>query len=280
MKKIIISIMLIIMVIPFATGCRHDEPTKETSTIPSLLINEKAPPLGASPSDYSPIENLQFAAYKFNHTQSWEALYSGEVTAVGTKQQVRNKRIYDNGVLFCEALSVSTLKKVGEQKYFRGDNILVRSYKKIDQATITATWNDTVNKISSNDYYTKYGLKPNEIFKYIISPSTVISSERIDSENFTYRFVLSPNCAEYLKREVRAMAGSRSDAEYLEVECTVEMDKNWNIIKTTTKESYKISIILLGNITCTSVSNEEFKLNGSFPIPDNELFESFLVDDK
>lgn len=272
MKRLLLPIILTMFMIPLIAGCQ-DQVYEEIIKIPTLLVNEKKPPANGSPDDYTPFENLQFAAYNFNRAQTWKSSYSGEVTAMGIKQQVRNNRVYDNGILFCESLSVSALKKVGEQKYFSGNNILVRQYKKIDKNTISATWSDSITKITTDEYYKKYGLKPNEIFKYVINESTISSSEKVDGSGFVYKFVLSANCAEYLKREVRAMAGAKSDAEFLEVECTIEVDKNWNVIRTTTNERYKVAIF--GNITCVSSSSEEFEVNNSVSIPDKELFKSY-----
>ncbi len=273
MKKIIASVLFICMlIVPILSGCQNENPEGEKPT--KLLIEEKKPESG-TPDDYSPLENLSFTAYKFNRTPTWESHYNGEVTAVvafiSTKQQVKNRRIYDNGVLFNEAISVSSLKKVAEQKYYNGDAFLVRQPKSIDKNNISATWNEDIKKLSEEDYYKEYGLKPNELFKYVMNAATITSAEKLDG--YKYKFVLSTECAEYLKNEVRTMAGASSNPEFLEMECTIEIDKNWNIIRTTTKERYKLPIF--GGITCTSTSTEEFTLNKSVTIPDRELFNSY-----
>lgn len=279
MKKFIIfALIAIVIMIPIASSNRNEKPINNeievNGTDNVLLISEQKIPESGSPDDYTPYENLQFAAYKFNHTPTWQTYYSGEVTALGTKQQVRNRRIYDNGILFFEAISVSALKQVAEQKYYSGDTILIRPPVKIDRKSISATWDRNMTTLSEEDYYDDYGLKPNELFKYIMDSSTIISAERL--EGYIYKFVLSNECAKYLKREVRTMAGSKSDAEYLEVECSMEIDKDWNIIRTTAKERYKIAIF--GNITCTLASTEEFTLNCDVSIPDRELFQKFITD--
>ncbi len=278
MKKTVLRILLtVLLIVPALSACQHENDDKPIAYDTNVvLIKETKVPNFGTPDDHTPLENLSFAAYNLNHAATWESSYKGEVTAVGVKQQVRNKRIYDNGALFCEAISISSLKKVGEQKYFCGDKILVRSYKKIDKNTITATWSNSVNAIARDDYFTKYGLMPKEIFKYSINDSTIISSERTDGENYTFKFVLSPECADYLKAEVKTMANARSYPEFLEMECTVEMDEHWNIIRTTSKERYTLSI--LGNITCTSEATEDFTLNGSVAIPDKELFDSKVAE--
>lgn len=279
MKKLLTSALLVLMLLmPIVSGCQNGDLSENEIEINAntinnfLLINEKKPPENGSPDDYTPLENLEFTAYKFNRASTWESYYSGEVTSLGVKQQVRNRRIYDNCVLFNEAISASMLKQIAEQKFYSSKIVLLRPSLKIDRKSLSATWRDTITKFSEDDYCKKYGLKPTELFKYVINSSTVISSERL--EGYIFKFVLSTESAKYFKREVSATAGAQSDAEFSEIECTIEIDNEWNIIRTTTKERYKLAIF--GNIVCNSTSTEEFTLNNDVSIPDRELFQKYI----
>ncbi len=241
------------------------------------LVKQQTCPIDGTPNDYSPLENLAFAAYNFNNQPSWEATYIGEVVAAGIKQKVKNIRQYDGNSLFTQAISASSLKTVAEQKYFRGNKIFYRPYTKLNPADMTAIWSNDASELSTEEYYKNYGLIPNEIFKFVIDESTVLSSENIQSENYAYKFTLSTDCVKYFKNEVRTLAGSKSDPEYISVECTIEIDENWNVIKTTSTEKYKVAI--LGGITCESVSEETFALGGDVVIKEKAFFDAYAPND-
>ncbi|MCH5164303.1 MAG: hypothetical protein J1F36_04730 [Clostridiales bacterium] len=274
MKKFIASALFILLItLPFLTACKPASSGGEVLSSDFKLVAEKEAPSSGNPNDYSPLENLAFAAYKFNRASSWESLYTGEVIAIGTKQRVENTRQFDNGILFAQAISVSNVKTVAEQKYYRGDNILYRPYVKLDKTTLKTSWSNSIKSLPRDEYFKNYGLIPNEIFKYVIDETTVLSAEKLQSDNFAFKFELSTDCTQYLKNEVRTLAGSKSDPEYISIECTIEMDNNWNVIRTTAKEKYKVAI--MGGVTCDSTSTEVFTVGQKVDIIDKAIFEAY-----
>lgn len=273
MKKIL-SLLMTILISLSLFACAPQSEGGSILDSDFKLVKQQTCPIDGTPNDYSPLENLAFAAYNFNNQPSWEATYVGEVVAAGVKQKVKNVRQYDGNSLFTQAISASSLKTVAEQKYFCGNKIFYRPYVKLNSADMTATWSNDASELSTEEYYKNYGLIPNEIFKFVIDESTVLSSEKIQSENYSYRFTLSTDCVKYFKNEVRTLAGSKSDPEYISVECTIETDENWNVIKTTSTEKYKVAI--LGGITCESVSEETFAFGGNVVIKEKAFFDAYV----
>ena len=104
-----------------------------------------------SPSRTSPWPRARFC--------SWTAIQSrttGNVVAalgfINYEQTVSNKRTVNGNDVFSEAISLSSLKKVGEQKYFTGrEDVLVRKADSLSAQSVT--WSDSAYRLSWEEFY-------------------------------------------------------------------------------------------------------------------------------
>ncbi len=279
MKRILILSLLLVVALTLP-GC---SPASTGGSVldSSIKLIEEAEPTSDTPDKHSPLSNLAFAAYKFNRSSSWESEYTGTVTAIATNQKIKNVRKFDGEALFSQAVSYSDKKSVAEQKYFKNGRIFTRSKRgAIDSENMTATWSSNIVELSVEEYYYKYGAMPGELSKFVINESTVISSKptspTIDGA-YAFYFELSTESAKYVKNEVRTLSGSKSDPSYQSIELTIEIDENYNLLRISGKEVYKLAIF--AGITCTCTYTEDFSVNTPVTIAEKSIFEASIPSD-
>ena len=128
----------------------------------SNLTQSKALPTdGSLPSDWSVLDNLQYASYYLDINRGWKATTTGEVktnAGVNVTQGVKNIRIVENDYMFQEAISYSSMVKIASQKFYHNNKAFIRngSASSLEEAT----FGDDVSAVSYDYIYQKFGFLP------------------------------------------------------------------------------------------------------------------------
>lgn len=235
-------------------------------------------PASGTPSDYSPLENLYIAQGVYEAHPYKSTVTSGTVTAsvlgVGYNQTVKNRKYVNLDESFSEALSLSALKKVGDQRYVTPRDYLVRSGSNVSESG--ASWKG-VNVYSKEKYLELYGNLPFGMSNYILNDTSIVSAEVVEEgEFYTYHYILDASLAPMkFARETRTMASAGNVPTFSVSEITVSMDRNWNVQKLSGHDVYKIDI--MGGLTCTSDLDNVFEFrDGAYDIPERVAFAPYF----
>lgn len=252
-----------------------------------INVNILDKPNSGSPFDFSPSENLAIAAGVIYNSEAFEAVQEGKVMAdLGiTKypQDVYNVRKVNKTEIFSEARSISSMKKVAEQKYYKNDMYLLRTAAKVSGNDVV--WSDTINSMDEQTYRMRYGALPRELCKYIVNDETILSYETVSAveggDEFVYSFILneSKSTLNY-KQEMKTMAGASVAPTFESVKLTIYIDNEWNVRKIISEDVYNIAIPVLGSLKCSSVLTETFNYIGDYrPITEADIFASYVPSD-
>lgn len=286
MKKVLLITLITLVSAGAVAGISYTFLNKgEQGSIPD--IDEEDPkyqnklmekPSSGNPSDYSPIENLFIAQGVYEAHPYKSTTTSGTVTAsvlgVGYNQTVKNRKYVNLDESFSEALSLSALKKVGDQRYVTPRDYLVRSGSNVSENG--ANWKG-VNVYSKDKYLELYGNLPFGMSNYILNDVSIVSAEVIEEEDlYTYHYILDASLAPMkFARETRTMASAGNVPTFSTSEITVSMDKNWKVQKLSGHDIYKIDI--MGGLTCTSNLDNVFEFrDGAYDIPERTAFAPYF----
>lgn len=323
-RLIIVFILCTIMTVGIVTGFTGDffsDPNIYTPNGERVVMFDNVPTSG-TPNDYDLVSNVKYTAQKLYMSSYFGGETIGKVVAnvgMGIKytQNVHNTRVVKGKEIFSEAISSSSLKSVAEQKYILGDVVLYRAADKISGNS--ATFVNSASKLSIENYYAAYGVKPNELSKYNISESTILSvidenavgssnviyaaantaatadesnapayevpSNLVADENGHYKvtLVLDPTAStKYYRNEVRTLAGADQSPVFYTVKITITIDEKWNPVSTETYEVYDIAIPVLGAMQCTATMKETFYDIGKADgvVPEQDFFMQHLDADE
>lgn len=261
----------------------YAEQTYTPMDVNTSIVSTKPKPLTGTPLEYSAIDNFSFAADVLNSARFFRSETTGEVIAnIGIKyvQEVQNSRVVKGKDIFTSAKSLSSMKKVAEQKYFSGSTILYRGASGFSGSNVN--WSDKVTQMGKEVFGARYGVIPREITKYVFNESTVKSAELIaQSDNLvTFRYIMDEVTApEYSKKEMRTMGGAKSDPTFSSCIMEVTMTKDWQVQKIVSLDTYRIDIPGLGGMNCTGELTEVFydidSESGIMP-PEAEIFQNFV----
>lgn len=238
-------------------------------------------PTSGTPNDFDAKTNLYMANfYNKNNAKYYRTEQSGEVTAkvvgVNYVQTVSNRRIINDDEAFTEAISVSSMKQVGVQRYVTPTSYLVRkgSNVKIDGTN----WSNDVSSLTKENYLSRYGGLPFGYTSYILNDYTVLSSEIVEqaSDTTTFKYVLDTEISPLrYSYEVMTMGGASELPTFENVTLTVTMDNMWRVSNVKQEEKYRMP--LFGGITCTAVIEENFFYEDeSIVVPEREVFEKYF----
>lgn len=230
-RGIIISLILIALSIGlikflFPTGANEapDDNGLSTTTI-------ERPTYGKI-EDYSYNEILYIAAWVIENASSFEAHTEGTATAkslgITVNQSINDMRLKQNGLIFTQAISYSSMAKVGEQRYFTDEFVLLRKGK-VTSST-EATWKDSVKSFTIPEFEEEYGCYANSIHKYILNDITILSSkfDGINEDgNYVYSYDIDPILGpSKFSREVKHMSSSSiyPTFEYAKISLTITKD--------------------------------------------------------
>lgn len=228
---------------------------------------KKAPEDGSSPSDYSILENIQYASGYLYYNRNWKAVTSGGVVSnagVKVTQEVNNVRIVDKNYMYQEAVSYSSMVKVATQKFYQPTGkkvfLLQGSPKSIDNVT----WGTKVNTVDYQYIYSNYGFLPDQLNSYYYSEESILDTSSIEENEgiYTLHVDLNELGAINSRREVVTMGGALDNPVYTEIHADITLDRNWKVLSIATDESYSIKKnigIGVVNASCDSSLNETFE---------------------
>lgn len=260
----------------------YEEPM-DNLPLDGLMSDMMPKPETGVPSDYSPQENAAIAQYVLLNTEHYQTTKDGQVKAnvgfINYDQSVKNTKVVDGDAIFTQALSLSSMVKVGEQKYFNKGIYLLRPATNV-QSVEDCVWSDDISAMSKDTYTDRYGMMPDGLSEYLITKDTILSAEFVGEENgeYTYTYELDPDASSvYYRRQVKTLAGSEKIPLFHSVKLTVTLDKDWQPLKVTVEENYDISIPVIGMANCNGVLTEVFHDYGvATEIPDQALFQRYI----
>ncbi len=235
------------------------------------------------PSDYTPEENAAIAEYVLKNTEHYQSTMDAQVTAsvgfINYDQQVRNTKVVDGSKIFAQALSLSSMVKVGEQKYFDNGIYLLREASDV-QGVDNCTWSDDISAMSEETYTNRYGRMPDGLSNYLITKDTIVKGEYLGEQDglYVYQYELDPKeSAALYWRQVKTLSGSDKTPLFHEVQLTLYLDKDWRPQKTEIHENYDVSMPVIGMATCDGKMVEVFHdYDVPEPIPDQALFQKYI----
>ena len=260
----------------------YEEPT-DNLPLDGLMSDMMPKPETGVPSDYTPQENAAIAQYVLLNTEHYQTTKDGQVKAnvgfINYDQSVKNTKVVDGDAIFTQALSLSSMVKVGEQKYFNKGIYLLRPATNV-QSVEDCTWSDDISAMSKDTYTDRYGMMPDGLSEYLITKDTILNAEFVGEENgeYTYTYELDPDASSvYYRRQVKTLAGSEKIPLFHSVKLTVTLNKDWQPLRVTVEENYDISIPVIGMANCNGVLTEEFHDYGvAAEIPDQALFQHYI----
>lgn len=317
---LVLTMFAVSVVTGFSKGLNSDGTVYTPKAGERIVMWEEVPESG-TPEDHDLISNFKFAAQKLYTSNYFQGETVGQVIAnvgMGIKytQNVHNTRVVKGNIIFAEAISTSAAKSVAEQKYFdlTGGNTTVLYRPSASIKGDSATWQDTVSLLKTDDFFKAYGVIPNELCKYSVNDATVISvsddnaaykaaaNERnsdgeqsgtdgaltdvpqtlTPDENGNYKVTLVLDAVEstkYYRNEVRTLAGADQNPVFHTVSLTLVFDGAWNPVSVKTVENYDIAIPVLGAMNCTATLTEIFADIGTDgDIPYHDFFKDHIDD--
>lgn len=312
-KNVIIYFLAMICILGIVAGFTNTFTSDSrilASKFGEVIVMEAEPPQTGSPKDHDLISNLQYTAYTLRHASHFKGVSTGKVVAdikLGSyTQKINNTRVVNGDTVFTETISSSSLKSVAEQKYAYKDIIIYRPSTSINGSS--ATFANSAYQMTYESYSKKYGLIPNQLSKYIVNASTIVS---VRDENATgrsraalnasenteydfsvpdslevgadgnYKFTLTLDPLEstlYYRNEVRTLAGADENPNFNSVRITVTMTDDWHPVSVRAVENYDIAIPVIGAMNCTSDITEVFtEINAEDGvIPERDFFKPYV----
>lgn len=314
-RLIVIFLTLTMFAVSVVTGFSkglNSDGTVYTPKAGERIVMWQEVPTSGTPEDHDLISNFKYVAQKLYSSSYYQGETIGKVIAnvgMGIKytQNVHNTRVVKGGIIFAEAISTSAAKSVAEQKYFDlSDGKTTVLYR--PSASVkgdSAVWQDVVNLLKTDDFFKSYGVIPNELCKYSVNDTTVLSVKDdnasykaaanepnadddgetggalidvpqtlVADEDGNYKITLSLDAVEstkYYRNEVRTLAGADQNPVFHSVSLTVVFNGSWQPVSVTTTENYDIAIPVLGAMNCTATLTEtfaDFDTDGDIPYYD------------
>ena len=112
-----------------------------------------------------------------------------------------------------------------------------------------------------------------------LNDKSVLDAELIskDDNTITVKYLLDNKYApSAYRREIKTMSGSKDLPEFINASITITMNKDWEILKTVTNESYYVSVF--GSIRTSGEVINIFTYNDT-NIPNRNFFEAYFGQD-
>ena len=267
-KKLIILFSAILIVglvfVIKAFSAKHYALAEETESF------EIERPTSGNPLDYSGKDNAAIVNWVIRHTDEFKTVTTGSVTAkvavINYNQDIHNTRIVTTDGCYIETISNSSLVKVHEEKYLKGDEVVIRK-----------NGQDKYQTITKDLFLEKYGWHPTEFQAYILNEQSILEATIEEADgNYKLNLTLDPVVSAPKKqKETKTIGGAKDYPGYKKTNLVVTLDKNWVPLQVDTDEVYDIGMPGLGDITCKGKMVEVFEY-GHFDIPDKEKFKENL----
>lgn len=247
-------------------------------TDPKYQNQVLARPSSGSPADQSAVDNLFIAQGVFLDTEYKGTVSNGtcaaSVLGVSYNQTIKNRKYINGDEAFSEALSLSSLKKVGDQRYVTQNDYLVRQGKNVSESG--ADWQG-INAYSKQKFVDLYGQTPFGFTNYCLNEYSVASAEVLsEGDEYVYRYVLDPEIGpKKYARETATLGGASSDPVFSSSEITVTMDQNWVVSRVECTDAYRIDIMGGLNCVCTITNDYEYP-SSAYDLPERAEFAPYF----
>ncbi len=218
---------------------------------------------GKTPASLSATENFIIAEDILNNRTAVKKKTTGVITAAGIKQSLESQKIILNGEVYADKISASSMVKVAQLDRFKLGAEVVDIYNGNVTSATTATWPASPSKqMSLADYKSKYGVTPERMISLVVGTKTVVDQSAVTKNskgNYTATITLDTTYSvmNYV-HEIKATAESSKLPYIKSMVLTYEIDENWNLISYSTKESYDVSVAVLGFTGCKAEINNSF----------------------
>ncbi len=282
-KTKIISLLGILSCFTFA-GCRLKNPNKEVYHDPNGIIDTYLERDNTKTiADYSPNEILYIVNSEFASHSSYYTESSGNVNAkkglISYNQEMASKRWKSNDNFLLETISSSSLVKVGDQAFFKGDNILLRKASKVSMSN--STWENKTSSISLDNYKKKYGESPKSFTHYVLNDKSIVSSslKSQDETKYVYEYQLD-KIKSVPKYQIKMKTnGDLADyPTFTKIVLTLTINLDLQPVELVINEEYSMNKTVAGsnlNLNCTSKIVEKYqKLNETVEVPYLDFYNS------
>lgn len=273
------AVLVAIVVMVLLSGKAPDQSLDELP-LPSSSSAVLERPSAGSPADFSAQENLFIAVGVLQNMKFYSSETTGSVLAkvgfIEYTQTVHDKKTKKDQTIFTEAISLSSLKKVAEQKYFENDAVLLRKAERFDGDT--PVWSETITPISYDTYAAHYGSVPNSLSNYILSPDTILSAQIVqvgEEYEITVELRAAEAAVNYM-RQVKTLSGSSTIPEFHSVKLVLTIGKDWAPVRLVIEENYDISVPIIGKANCSAHLVEVFSYEPQQNPPDSGAFDDFI----
>ena len=224
-------------------------------------------------------ELVNIALEKYRRCENCYSVTIGDCfTSEGVNQTIRNSQVKNSNEYFEEALSYSKLVSVGNRIRQTGKDGNVRLYTGSVSGPESVTYTDTYKEYGHNEYREYLGKTLDEMFIYIISEKTVLSSKKTPQSNgdVVIDLSLDPNISTYYyKYQMMNISGLSNlpPFEYVNLTYTVSNDlvlKHLYVDETFTATKAGIPVPAKSN----NKLNNYYYANAYLKIPEiNEAFD-------
>lgn len=230
---------------------------------------------GKTPANLSSVENFILAEYYLNQKDYIYKEVTGKVTAAGVTQGLHSFKALKDGYVMSEKVSSSKFVKVADRTLYKVGDESVNYYKGSDiSSDYTATWKTEPSKLwTLDEYKEKYGCKPTAFIGYVIGTKSTLGSKsstpkKLANGNYECTIVTDTyfSVMNYMY-EIRTTSGSDNFPRMDSSTITFEITPNWDFVRIDYKESYSVSIAVLGYTKCSGVLTETFSYDGSWQNP-------------
>lgn len=230
---------------------------------------------GKTPAQMTSVENFILAENNLNNETYVYKETTGKIVAAGVSQGLKSFKALKDGYIMSEKVSASkyvkvadrTLYKVGDEEmfYYKGSGI---------KSDYTASWkSEPTSTWTIEQYRGKYGAKPQSCLGYVIGTHTVVEEECTKPKllaNGNYECTIKTDAYYSMMHymyEIRTTSGSDNFPRFESSYLTFEITPDWKFVRIDYKESYSVSIAVLGYTKCSGTLTDKFSYDNSWENP-------------
>lgn len=231
---------------------------------------------GLTPADFTPADNFLLAQHNATLASSYEIDGIGYVDSTGVRQSIISRKKYNGSYYTFESISPSKISFIDDiilcDKYVKNSKT-VSTYESSNTNPSSSDWRFSKDS-SAENYLLESGNLPSVVQPYIISEKTVLEptnekscviyNEEEQTYSFTMKLDTTTSVLNYA-RQVKRTGGLGSYPEFTNIEFSVVMDSDWNLISFSIKENY--SAVKGIRARCSGVLNYTVTLNSQVEMP-------------
>ena len=284
-KKYVVILILSLLFIGLGTIAFNAFKPRRISEDPSGDFNDPEfqnkiieKPEDGNALDYNLKDNLFIAMGVLKDKNNYQVATTGTTSAkvgiINVTQALKSSKQVRNGEVLYISISHG-MKPVAKQLYVTSNNYIVREASSITSLD-DVVWEDKPTNYSRDDFLTLFGNLFFDFSQYILNDTSVLEADLISKDNneikvkYTLDTTYSP--INY-RREIKTMSGSKDLPEFISVALTVTMNKDWEILKVESEESYYVNVF--GSIKTTGKLESIFAYD-DIEIADRDYFSKYF----